>query len=451
MSDVRTDVAIVGGGLSGLAVARELGARGRDALVLEASERPGGVTWTAEAEGRLLELGPQRIRPSGAVGELVEALGLSDELLLSPGELPLYVYRDGRLGEVPFSARGLLDTRILSVPGKLRLLAEPLTAGVRPGETVGHYLTRKLGREAYENLVGPLYGGLYGSNPADMLVEYSLGHVLRRFGVGRSLGLAVLRLARRRGEVPPPATFHQGMAALPDAMARSLGERVRLGAPVTALSREGRGWRVTIQGPGVPEWTVEAERVVLTVPAPRAAPLLAGVAPEAAGRVGALTYNRLVVTHLLCDRVRPGLGCQVSLAERELATRGLTFNAPAFGPRAEAPAGEKKARAARAGVVTAFLGGAGREDVAELGDDAAARLAEQEFQRITGEPGRTILVSRVAMPAWDRSWKQAAGLALPPGVSVCAAWSERPGIPGRLDQASRLARRLTTEGASDDS
>jgi oxygen-dependent protoporphyrinogen oxidase len=442
MPDVRTDVAIVGGGISGLALGRDLGARGTDVLVLEASDRPGGVTWTEAREGRLLELGPQRIRPSGAVGELVEELGLGDELLLSPGELPLFVYRDGRLGEVPFSARGLLRTDLLSTAGKLRLLAEPLTGGARPGETVAHYLTRKLGREAYENLVGPLYGGLYGSNPAEMLVEASLGHVLRRFGVGRSLGLAVLGLARRRGEVPPPATFREGMAALPRAMARSLGDRVKLQARVTALARENGGWRVTIGGSGAFAWAVRADRVAITVPAPEAAPLLREVAPAAARRIGALTYNRLVVVHLLADRVLPGLGCQVSLAERDLATRGLTWNAPAFGPDPEAPAREREARAAREGVYTAFLGGAGREEVADLEEEAAAALAADEFARITGEPARPMLVSRVWMPAWDRTWKGAGALDLPRGLTVCAAWSERPGIPGRLSQAARLAERL---------
>ncbi len=440
MTEGRADVAVVGAGLSGLAVARDLSARGLDVRVLEASERPGGVTWTARAEGRLLELGPQRIRASGAVGELVRELELEPELLVAPGELPLYVYRDGRLGQVPFSAGELLRTDLLSPAGKLRLLVEPLTGPVRPDETVADYLVRKLGREAYEHLVGPLYGGLYGSDPANMLVEASLGHVLRRFGVGRSLGLAVLRLARRRGRVAPPATFREGMAALPAAMARSLGDRVRFGAPVTGLARDGEGWRLTLGARGGTE--LRAGRVVVTLPAPAAAPLLRDVAPDAARRVAELTYNPLVVVHLLAERTLPGLGCQVSLAEKGMATRGLTWNAAAFGPLDGAPAGEAEARAAREGVHTAFLGGAGREEAAELDDEAVAALAAAEFARITGASGRPILVTRLRMPAWDRTWKDLERLELPRGLSVCAAWSERPGIPGRLADAADTARRV---------
>jgi len=465
------DVVVVGAGLGGLALVRDLAARGVDVLALEASERPGGVAWTEAREGRLLETGPQRIRPSGAVRRLVSELGLEDRLLVSPGELPLYVYRDGRLGLVPLSAGELLRTDLLSAAGKLRLLAEPLTGGVRPGETVERYLERKLGREAYLHLVGPLYGGLYGSDPSRMLVEESLGHILRRFGVGRSLGMAVLRMLGRRGQATPPATFFGGMAELPRAMADAHRDRIRFGMRVTDLRREGGRWRVSAvrsdrdaaaaagdgdrgsgggasgTGEGAASAAeIEAGSVVVTVPAPEAAPLLRREAPAAAGGVGRLTYNRLVVVHLLAEGELEGLGCQVSLAERGMATRGLTWNAAAFGPHPDAPPAEREAREARAGVHTSFLGGAGREDVAAMGDAEVARLAAAEFRRITGVPARPIMAGRVWMPAWDRSWVGIGGLELPAGLDVCAAWSERPGIPGRLDQAARTAASIAGGG-----
>ncbi|HKK27236.1 MAG TPA: FAD-dependent oxidoreductase [Gemmatimonadota bacterium] len=463
MPEDRVDVVVVGAGLGGLALVRELSARGVDVLALEASERPGGVTWTERREGRLLETGPQRIRPSGAVGRLVSELGLEERLLVSPGELPLYVYRDGRLGLVPLSAGELVRTDLLSAAGKLRLLAEPLTGGVRPGETVDRYLVRKLGREAYLHLVGPLYGGLYGSDPSRMLVEESLGHILRRFGVGRSLGMAVLGMLGRRGEAPPPATFFGGMAELPRAMAEAHRDRIRFGTRVTDLRREGGRWRVSAvrpgedaaaaagdgeRGPAAARSAVEIEAgsVVVTVPAPEAAPLLRREAPAAAERVGRLTYNRLVVVHLLADGELEGLGCQVSLAERGMATRGLTWNAAAFGPHPDTPPGEREAREARAGVHTSFLGGAGREDVVAMDDADVAELAAAEFRRITGLPARPILVSRVWMPAWDRTWAGIGDLELPDGLDMCAAWSERPGIPGRLDEAARTAASVAGGG-----
>src|SRR5690606_39838895 len=99
--------------------------------------------------------------------------------------------------------------------GKARLLMEPLTGGVRREETVARYLTRKLGREAYERVAGPLFGGLYASDPADMLVRHSLAGLLRELGVRRSLTRA---MRRRRGGAAALGPCPRGQAGLPDAV-----------------------------------------------------------------------------------------------------------------------------------------------------------------------------------------------------------------------------------------
>ncbi|HEX5724750.1 MAG TPA: FAD-dependent oxidoreductase, partial [Longimicrobiaceae bacterium] len=164
-------IAIVGAGLTGLALAHELARLGAPHQVLEATGRPGGVIRSGRVEGHLLEWGPQRARMTAQMAALVRELGLGGEVVTAPRGLPLFVYRRGRLRRVPFSPAQLLRTDLLSPAAKLRLLAEPLTAGPRPGESVAGYLSRKLGRAAYEDLAGPLYGGLYASDPADMRVD----------------------------------------------------------------------------------------------------------------------------------------------------------------------------------------------------------------------------------------------------------------------------------------
>lgn len=413
-------IAIVGAGITGLALAHHLAKAGVPHVVLEASGRVGGVMRSGRVGGHLLEWGPQRGRMTAALAELVRDLGLEDEVVTAPPGLPLFVYRAGKLRKVPFSARDFLATDLLSPRGKLRLLAEPFTRGADPAETVGGFLTRKLGREAYENLLGPLYGGLYASDPADMLVGLSLGHVLREFGIGRSL---LLPLLRRGGTISPPDAcgFREGMQALPDALHRRHAANVRLDSPVRAVTLAGGGWRVETEGE-----TVEAERVVLTVPAPAASRILASVAPEAAERIGRLRYNPLAVVHLHAEGTPAGLGYQVSFAER-MVTRGVTFNHWIFG---------------RTGVHTAYLGGAKALEVAEMDDARLGEIAVAELRQATGRDARVLSVAHERMPAWDRSWEATQGLALPPGIHVAANWESRPGIPGRLAQAQRLAKAL---------
>ena len=413
-------IGIIGGGLTGLALAHYLARRGIPHIVLEAADRPGGVIHSGRVEGHLLEWGPQRTRLVGSVAELVRELGLEDQVITAPAGLPLFVYRRERLRRVPFSATDFLRSDLLGWPAKLRVLLEPLTRGPNDSERVADFFTRKLGRAAYEDLVGPLYGGLYASDPADMVVGLSLGHVLREFGIGRSL---LLPLLRRGGKIaPPPAcSFREGMQTLPTALYQHNQENVRLGAPVRQLEAAGKRFRMEWDG-----GAADANQVVVATSAPAAARLLAGVAPDAASRIAKLVYNPLAVVHLHAETELTGLGYQVSLAER-LSTRGVTFNNSLFGRR---------------GVYTAYLGGAKDPKVVERPNDEVAGIAVREFREVTGYGARPLSVARERMPAWDRSWAALEGLRLPEGVHLAANWESRPGIPGRLAQAKRLAGAL---------
>jgi protoporphyrinogen/coproporphyrinogen III oxidase len=414
-------IVIAGGGISGLALAHQLDARGRQFQLLEASDRVGGVMRSGRVEGHLLEWGPQRGRLTREFEALVDDLGIRDQLIRAPKDLPLFVYRDGRLRRVPFSIPAFLRSDILSVRGKLRLLLEPFTAAARDDEAVAEFFTRKIGREAYENLAGPLYGGLYASDPQQMVIGLSLRHVLREFDVGRSM---MLPLLRRGGRIAPPdaCSFREGMETLPRALYERHRASIRLNAPVRSLSRNGSGYTVTTAAD-----RIEAEHVVLTSPAGVTARLLQDVAPDAAARIGQLNYNPLTVVHLYAETNLRGLGYQVSLAE-PLITRGVTWNDSLFD---------------RTGVYTVYLGGAKNPWVAGESSEHLSKIAVDEFRTATGHDARVLAVENELMPAWDRSWAALQGMKLPPGLHIHANWESRPGIPGRLVMARRLAERLS--------
>jgi oxygen-dependent protoporphyrinogen oxidase len=239
-----------------------------------------------------------------------------------------------------------------------------------------------------------------------MVVGLSLRHVLREFGLSRSL---LLPLLRRGGRIDPPdaCSFREGMQVLPAALASRHRERIRYGSAVREVRRTGHGFTVITDGEAI-----EAEQVVLTAPAPETAAQLAGLAPAAAERLRRLNYNPLAVVHLL-------------------ATRGVTWNDSLFG---------------RTGVYTAYLGGARRAEVVARSDTSLGELAVAEFRLATGYDAHTLSVERERMPAWDRSWAALSGLELPAGMHICANWESRPGIPGRLLQAKRLAAKLAPAG-----
>lgn len=426
-------MAVIGAGISGLAVARGLRTSGVACTLFEASARAGGVLRSSRQNGHVLEWGPQRLRLTPELRRLVDELELAGELVHGPADAPLYIVRDGKLHRVPHSLPALLRTSLFSPAARLRVLLEPFTPPVDEEETVAEAFRRKFGDEAYRVLLGPLFGGLYASDPANMRCADSLSGFVERAGASRSLLLAALRIGSD-GDAPTACTFRNGIATLPEALARSLGSDLRLEYPVKSIERDGAGWRLTPDegSAGTPEQAARAlrgefTRVVLAVPARSASRILATAVPDAAVRLARLTYNRLAMVHLQASGPAiPGFGYQTAFGE-PLETRGVTFNDALFD---------------RDGIVTAFLGGARNLQLPDWPDERIAALAEIEFRRVTKRSATALVVSRPVVPAYDLSWRALDGLRLPAGVHLCAGYLERAGVAGRLAQAERLVRKL---------
>ena len=408
-------VGIVGGGITGLSLLHFLREAGAEAVCYEESPRPGGVIRSSLTDGRVLEHGPQRLR----LTEPVEAIVEGDD------GLPIYVYADGALRLVPRSIRAFLRTDLLSRRGKLRVLAEPLTAPGRPEESAAELFTRKFGPEAYRNLVGPIFGGMYASDPARMPARHALSGLL---AVEESQG-SLLRaaLSRASGTTPPPASFTDGLQALPDAIAETHAEAVALDTVVTGIEAAGSGYALeTVAGRDV------VDEVVLTVPGPAAAALLGDVAPDAVDPLAGLTYNPLALVHLASDATASGFGYQVRGGEG-LRTLGVTWNASLFD---------------RQGVYTAFLGGMTDPEVLERDDAELGELAAAEFETVMDAPAEVVNVSRLerGFPAYDETWDALDELSLPPKCTLATNYTARMGIPSRVREARELAGRLVDTG-----
>lgn len=415
----RPMVAVVGGGISGLAVGCYLERSAADCVVFEAADRPGGVIASRHIDGQVLELGPQRTRLTAPLRALVESLDLTDRLITAP-DLPLYIFSRGKLRIVPLDLRTALTTDLISWMGRIRILAEPMTMGLVAGESAADYFVRKFGRPTYREAIAPLFGDLYGSDPADMPARYALASLLRTLRVEGSLLRSLIHAFRLKRRVPA-CSFQGGLQTLTDAMARSLGDRVRTASAVREIHRDGDRFRVVSDAD-----EVTADRVVLSCTAAPAARAMATLDPDVADRFAQLHSNHFAVVHLHSEAPFHGSGYQVTF-ESGYATRGVTCNDALFDRR---------------GLFTAFLGGSTRPAVPHLPDAELGVLAAAEFRDVTGAESRPVAVHRTYMPAWDWTWEALDGMRLPDGVSICANWLGRPGITGRLNEAAKLAGRL---------
>ncbi|MEF8799519.1 MAG: protoporphyrinogen oxidase [Halolamina sp.] len=421
-------IGIVGAGLTGLALQQYLTPRGTESVVFESSAEPGGVIRSRTVDGRTLEFGPQRTRLSPPVASLVGELGIGDQRR-EADDGPLFVYRDGALRRVPFSIGDAVATDLLSVRGKLRLLLEPLTDPPRAGETVEESLTRTLGAEAAEYLVGPLYGGIYGSHPDEMEMEYSLLRALDTYGVDRSLLAAALRGKLGRSDPSPVVSFDGGMQALPRAIYERHRNRIHLDTPVEAVrDLDDRFGLETASGMRI------VDRVVLTTPADVTATLLDAIAPAAASELRRLTYNPLALVHLVPETTMDATGFQVQY-EEAFRTLGVTCNADLFD---------------RDDHYTVFLGGARTPGLVDWSTSEIRETARREFSELTGVAGRVVNVHRLrrGMPAYDTSWSALDRVETPTGVQLSGNYVSRAGIPGRIGEAKQLAERASQAAAN---
>lgn len=294
-----SSVAIIGGGISGLAIGFELLERGlsRDELVLlEAEERPGGNIRTDDTEGFRIEWGPNGFLDSSPPTlDLVRRLGIEDRILPSRETSAIrFIYRGGRLHEVPTGPAGMLGTGLLSLPGKLRIFMEPfIPQGGHPEETVFDFAARRIGAEAARVMVDSMVSGVFAGNARKLELRAAFPRMTELEADYGGLVKALLAIKRQRkregksssGPAGPGGkltSFGDGMEELIATLAGTLGPALRTRARVTRVLQAGNAWRVEIEG----SHPIEAERVVLACPARVAAGLLAEIDDEAAALLG---------------------------------------------------------------------------------------------------------------------------------------------------------------------
>ena len=242
-------VVVVGGGIAGLTVAhrltRDAGDRAIEVTVLEADDRPGGTIYSAHVDGYVCEHGPQAILDNAPdTLELIRELGLKT-VASAPTSGRRYLLRGGHLREVPRSLLSALTSGVLSWKGKLRLAGETL---IRPtaaeDDAIAAFAARRIGPEGAQGLVDPMVSGIYAGDaaqlsrraafPAIWQLERDHGSLLRGMFAQRGRRRSSSSSAPRLGRL---VSFAEGIEALPAALARALGARVRNRSRVTELER----------------------------------------------------------------------------------------------------------------------------------------------------------------------------------------------------------------------
>jgi len=403
---MNVDSAIIGAGISGLVAAHRLKKMGRNLLLIESGDRVGGVIQSLDAEGFLIERGPNSMRGAHEFLDLVEELNLTGELVTADPRAPAYVYANGQLHAVPMSPPALVKTKLISTSAKLRLLGEPFVKARHESgeESIASFVQRRLGDEILERLVEPFLSGVYAGDPKELSVQACFPKLAEFEAEAGGILRGALRAARRsRKEARKEAhkgahkrkrslrpyrlcSFRDGLSALPEALSKSLGDSLLTRARIIEINKSHSTSRfeIRIERQGEIK-TINCSTLVISTPAYVAAHLLDNVAPEIAALVAEIPYVSIASVPLAyrAEQVASKLDGFGFLAPRGegLRTLGSIWNSSLFAGRS--PEGWVCA--------TNFIGGATDTEAIKLGDEELIRIVHNDLSKvlgISGEPRR---------------------------------------------------------------
>lgn len=468
-------VAIVGGGISGIAAALELSQQpGISIRLFDSAMRLGGVLETVHTDRYLVERSADNFAiliPDARL--LSERYGLSPQLIHPNTQgRQAFVYLNGGVHPIPagFSLMqptrigSIIATRLLTWHGKLRLLGEywvaprpAVTDGQPDDESLESFAVRRLGREVFDRLVEPIVGGIFTADPKTLSMAATLPQFLNMERTSGGLIRGYLKSKRedaaaaaRRASGARYEQFmapRDGMNAWIDGLAKHLPEgSVQLGFRVDELRRQ--------QQTGGSNWTITTDQgtsqsfdgVILATPASVTAKLLQDVAPEAAATVSEIPYASSAVVAMIVNRSdigtrMDGFGLVVPSSQGRAAL-AISYSSNKYPGRT--PDGEVLLRV--------FLGGALRPDVVDWSDSDLLQAATIEVREILSWTGsqpnwQAVIRWKNAMPQYlvghvakiQRLHEQLAGL---PTLQLCGAAYEGVGIPQCVRSARQAVERL---------
>ena len=455
----RVDVAVVGGGIAGLAAARRLSTSGLEVVLLEGSARLGGKIAALELGDLRVDGGAESVlvrRPEAPA--LIEDLGRGAELV-HPTDAQPRVIVDGRTVALPPSVQGVPSdiealAELLTTDGLERARREPaLPAPALGGDVaIGALVDERFGPEVTDRLLEPLLGGVYAGHARRLSFEAVSSALFEQARGGGALSGHAAGI-RRAGSGPVFGGLDGGIVGLVDALEADIdgrGVELRRAAAVRELAETPRGFRLTSGSTRTPEVT-EARTVVLATPAAPTARLLSGLV-EVAGRLGSVPYASMAVLVLAVRGVEP-TGSGLLAPPGQLPTVKAVTHAStkwAWLRSRVSAAWDDDVHLVRVSV-----GRLGEEHLLQIGDDVLVSRTVVELATLPGWAGLSMLLGAVqrwggGLPQYEVGHRDLVArlrseLADRPGLAVCGAAYDGVGIAACLGSAATAVDKITAD------
>jgi len=472
----RRRVVVLGGGVTGLSaafyaqkLAREAG-RDIELTVVERSDRFGGKINTLRKDGFVIEKGPDSfLARKTPILTISRDLGITDQLVATnPAGKKTYIVRGGKLHPmppglvlgIPTQLTPFLRSGLLSFGGKARAALDfVLPKRHESGdESLGGFLSRRLGDEVLQRIAEPLLAGIYAGDTRELSLQATFPQFQAAERNHRSLIRGMMASGKAAASAQtaidpnlwPPAlqksvflSYRDGLSTLVDALLEALrGARLvaGVGAETIVKTGGGGGYRVGLSDGE----QLAADEVIVTLPLHEAAGLLPELGEMRA--LGSMRYVSVANVILAYDRSTvghplDGSGFLVPRSERRLIT-ACTWTSSKW--QHTAPPGKALLRC--------YVGRSGEEDNVELADDEMIARVRRDIRELMGIDAAPLFTEitrlRRSMPQYpvghlDNVRRARAEMnAAMPGVYVTGAGFHGVGIPDCVRQGREAAQQL---------
>lgn len=389
---MKTDILIIGAGLTGLTTAYTLARRGRQVTVLEQMDRAGGQIQTHREQGFVFESGPN----TGTVSNPEVAELMADLEQTSGGKCRMetapdaskrrLIWKGNRFHDLPSGPVSAVTTPLFTLADKFRILGEPWRKkGTNPYESVGSLARRRLGRSFVDYAVDPFLSGVYAGNPDTLITRYALPKLYRleqdygSFIRGSFAKMKEPKSDRDRLATKKVFSAVGGLGQITHAMADYLGTALLTGVrDVRVMPTEDR-WKVAYVDKAGGQQSIECRQVVTTCGAYCLPELLPFVDDSSMRQLSNLRYAPVVEISVGVHDTFGGdyraFGGLVPSCEQQ-PVLGILFPSACFTGRA--PEG--------GALFSYFLGGVRHAELLEISDGELTAVVEQCFHRMLKFP-----------------------------------------------------------------
>lgn len=389
---MKTDILIIGAGLTGLTTAFTLASKGKNVQILERMERPGGQILTHNEDGFTFESGPN----TGSISnpevaelfvELEKISGGKCKLETAPDAAKRrLIWKGDKFHALPSGLGSAISTPLFTLGDKFRILGEPWRKkGENPDESIAELTRRRLGKSFVDYAVDPFLSGVYAGDPNTLITRYALPKLYNLEQNYGSFVRGAMKKAKEpktdRDRLATKKVFSAvgGLSNITKAMSDYLGDRITLGIKNLKITPMGSGWMASFTDKDGNTQSINALQVVTTCGSYVLPEILPFIEPSMMQKINNLKYAPMVEVSVGIKNTNglnyKAFGGLVPTCEHKQIL-GILFPSACFTGRAP----EEGA------LFSYFIGGVKHQEMIEKSDSELTTIVEDVFHEMLKFP-----------------------------------------------------------------